>query len=199
MRKIQKICIGVFLGGVLLGGIGTGIALAEYSSISYGGEKKIGEEKLITENFDFEFDPEKGEMMLDGSYWSRKAVHTIVEDPEVPEGVIRYQVTYNPDVSTPFLRMEELQEPESDGATEPEAESDEAGESEQKPEPAKREQGILSLDAEYHGDGFAMWMEHKDELLAGLKRGEICSYRLLDMEDVQIHVNPETLPCVAAR
>ena len=170
MRKIQKICIGVFLGGVLLGGIGTGIALAEYSSISYGGEKKIGEEKLITENFDFEFDPEKGEMMLDGSYWSRKAVHTIVEDPEVPEGVIRYQVTYNPDVSTPFLRMEELQE-----------------------------QGILSLDAEYHGDGFAMWMEHKDELLAGLKRGEICSYRLLDMEDVQIHVNPETLPCVAAR
>ena len=56
MRRIQKIMTAVFLGGVLLGGIGTGIALVEYSSLSYGGECLIGEEHLVTENLDFRFE-----------------------------------------------------------------------------------------------------------------------------------------------
>ena len=55
MRKIQKILTGTFLTGVLLGGIGTGIAMAEYASMEYGGEKIIGEERLVTRNFDFNF------------------------------------------------------------------------------------------------------------------------------------------------
>ena len=32
MRNVQKILIGVFVAGVVLGGIGTGIALEEFSS-----------------------------------------------------------------------------------------------------------------------------------------------------------------------
>ena len=38
MRKVQKILIGTLLGGVLLGGIGTGVALVEYSSFAYAGK-----------------------------------------------------------------------------------------------------------------------------------------------------------------
>ena len=48
MRRIQKIMTGIFLGGVLLGGIGTGTAMVEYATLSYGGERLVGEEYLVT-------------------------------------------------------------------------------------------------------------------------------------------------------
>lgn len=182
MRRVQKILIGVFLGGVLLGGIGTGVAVAEYSSVSYVGEKRIGEENLITKDFDFEFQPEDGEILLEQNYWTERAVHTIEEDPKVPQGVIRYRVTYNPEIITPYLRLEKR---DIDEETE-----------EEPTEHSIREQGILSLDVEYHGSSFELWMEQKDELLAGLKRKEISSYRVLDMDSVRILVNPETVQYV---
>lgn len=37
MHKVQMVLLGVFFGGVLLGGIGAGVALVEYSSLDYGG------------------------------------------------------------------------------------------------------------------------------------------------------------------
>lgn len=186
MRKIQKILIGAFLGGVLLGGIGTGVAVAEYSSISYMGEKRIGEENLITKDFDFEFQPEDGEILLERNYWTERAVSMIEEDPAVPVGVIRYQVTYNPEVITPYLSLEERDVDAGDGETEDESTEHNATAQN------TREQGILSLHAEYHSDSFEQWMEYKDEILAGLKRGEISSYRVLDMDGIRILVNPET-------
>ena len=71
MRNIQKKLLGMFAGGVLLTGIGTGIALVEYSTLSYGGHKIIGEDNLdiftqwreyqyILENFDIFVYPRKG-------------------------------------------------------------------------------------------------------------------------------------------
>ena len=55
MRRIQKILAGVFFGGVLLCGIGAGVAFVEFSSFEYGGEKQIGSDVLVTEAFDFAF------------------------------------------------------------------------------------------------------------------------------------------------
>ena len=49
MRRIQKILAGVFFGGVLLCGIGAGVAFVEFSSFEYGGEKQIGSDVLVTE------------------------------------------------------------------------------------------------------------------------------------------------------
>ena len=61
MRKIQKILLGGFLAGVLICGVGAGTAIGEYSSLNYLGERTLGEEKLVTENFDYTFDPELGQ------------------------------------------------------------------------------------------------------------------------------------------
>jgi hypothetical protein len=44
MRKIHVILLAVFTTGVLCGGIGTGIAFGEYSSMEYGGTVMLGEE-----------------------------------------------------------------------------------------------------------------------------------------------------------
>ena len=91
MRKVQKILTGVFLSGILLGGIGTGIALVEYSSLAYGGEKRIGEENLVTKELDYVFDPEKERINILGNYWTK----SIEVDESVPTGTVRYEVTYN--------------------------------------------------------------------------------------------------------
>lgn len=95
MRRIQKILFGTFLGGVLLCGVGAGTALVEYSSFTYAGEKKIGWEVLETKNLDFSFcqakrQPDRGHRLLgtESQRWDRG-------DPAVPEGIIRYEVTYN--------------------------------------------------------------------------------------------------------
>ena len=42
MRKIHVILLAVFTTGVLCGGIGTGIAFGEYSSMEYGGHCDAG-------------------------------------------------------------------------------------------------------------------------------------------------------------
>lgn len=113
MRRVQKILLGVFLGGVLLGGIGTGVAFVEYSSITYAGEKKIGQESLVTEEFDFTFQPEAGGVMVVSRRYSDGQPCVLEEDASVPENMVRYQVTYNPDTVTPELVFHE-NEAESD-------------------------------------------------------------------------------------
>lgn len=95
MRKIQKILIGTFLVGVLLGGIGTGIAVVEYSSISYAGERKLGEERLVTENFDYSFSPDEGKIKVERQWNWNRHYSAIEEDESVPADTVRYQVTYN--------------------------------------------------------------------------------------------------------
>ena len=47
MRNVQKVLTGIFLSGILIGGVGTGIAMVEYSSLVYGGEKLIPNFGLI--------------------------------------------------------------------------------------------------------------------------------------------------------
>lgn len=95
MRKIQKILIGTFLGGVLLGGIGTGIAVVEYSSISYAGERRLGEESMVTENFDYSFSPDVGKVEVERQWNWNRYYSMIEEDESVPVNTVRYQVTYN--------------------------------------------------------------------------------------------------------
>lgn len=99
MRKVQKILSGIFFCGVLLGGIGTGVALVEYSSLAYGGEKRIGEENLVTRELDYVFVPGEERISIVRGYW----YDSIEADETVPEGTIRYVVTYNEKTVEPTL------------------------------------------------------------------------------------------------
>lgn len=112
MRNVQKVLIGIFLSGVLLGGIGTGIAVAEFSSLSYGGRKTVGVEDLVTKKMDFEIPTDGRTVMLAYSGYHGGWEGSLVEDPSVPAGVVRYEVTYNERLIEPFLYYEEYEEEE---------------------------------------------------------------------------------------
>lgn len=110
MRKMQKILLGLFLTGVLLGGIGTGVAFVEYSSIAYAGEKKIGQEDMVTENFDFPFEAEDGVVIVAPVWYDGRQAGQVALDESVPEGIVRYQVTYNTKTVTPYVDFREYSE-----------------------------------------------------------------------------------------
>lgn len=116
MGNMQKILIGIFLSGVLLGGIGTGIAVGEFSSLSYGGRKRIGEENLVTREMDFSL-PMDGKTVILGYHGYRDGWKgSLVEDSSVPAGIVRFEITYNEEVIEPSLDYieyeEELVQPE---------------------------------------------------------------------------------------
>ena len=209
MRKIQKILLGSFLTGVLICGVGAGTAIGEYSSLTYLGERTLGEEKLVTENFDYTFDPELGAIRLHPSWYGGRETAGIETDASVPENVIRYEITYLPETIEPELifrprnveeSLTEESEPEETAAEETTAEETTAEESEPEETAAEenanlRIQGDLLLETWYHGD-LGIWMEAKDQILADLKDGRIAGYQVPHIKEITIKVNPVTAPYV---
>lgn len=194
MRKIQKILLGGFLAGVLICGVGAGTAIGEYSSLNYLGERTLGEEKLVTENFDYTFDPELGAIRLHPSWYGGRETAGIETDASVPENVIRYEITYLPETIEPELifrprnveeSLTEESEPEETAAEETVAEEN----------ANLRIQGDLLLETWYHGD-LGIWMEAKDQILADLKDGRIAGYQVPHIKEITIKVNPVTAPYV---
>lgn len=209
MRKIQKILLGVFLGGVFLGGVGTGVAFLEFSSISYGGERKIAQENMVTEDLDFVFDKDAGVVILTPVWYDGINSYLNPEtDESVPEGVIRYRVTYNTKGVTPYLRFHEYEEPEAFGEMDDEMDADMADEGmmddqmaeesasgEEEKTPSVKIQGSLFMEKRYK-DEFGIWMENKDQILSDLKQGKIASYSMDYITDIKVLVNPATKPYV---
>ena len=225
MRKIQKILLGSFLTGVLICGVGAGTAIGEYSSLTYLGERTLGEEKLVTENFDYTFDPELGAMRLHPSWYGGRKTAEVQTDDSVPENVIRYEITYLPETIEPELifrpgKAEEsfseetvaeeseaeavlAEKSETEAAVTEESETEETvakeeetGEEKESSEILKPQiQGDLLLETWYQGD-MGIWMEAKDQILADLKDGKIAGYQVPHIKEITIKVNPATEPYV---
>lgn len=225
MRKIQKILLGSFLTGVLICGVGAGTAIGEYSSLTYLGERTLGEEKLVTENFDYTFDPELGAIRLHPSWYGGRKTAEVQTDDSVPENVIRYEITYLPETIEPELifrpgKAEEsfseetvaeeseaeavlAEKSETEAAVTEESETEETvakeeetGEEKESSEILKPQiQGDLLLETWYQGD-MGIWMEAKDQILADLKDGKIAGYQVPHIKKITIKVNPATEPYV---
>ena len=86
--NMNMIMTTIFLCGILLVGIGVGVAFGEYSALEYGGEKKIGTEKLEEITLEQEIATGKNakKIILYNYYDSE---YMIKEDKKVPEGVVR--------------------------------------------------------------------------------------------------------------
>ena len=109
MRKIQKVLLGIFASGVLLAGIGTGIAVVEYSTLSYGGEKTIGEENLVTKTLEYELSESMLEVILTGSYLHRADYVTEMEvDENLPKQVIQYILGCHKEMSVFLVLLKSL-------------------------------------------------------------------------------------------
>lgn len=175
MRKIQKVLLGVLAAGVLLTGIGTGVALVEYSTLNYGGQKIIGEGSLVTNTFTYELDEkQKDFILLEGFDYNASRVTELIEDNGIPKNEIQYEVTYNEKRVHPYIWSSDTDESVN----------------------TKEEAVRVGLGMEYFRNEFADFMESKDLILNDLKNHTISTYEMTYVTKVLIKVNPETMKSV---
>lgn len=115
MRRIHIILLAIFMTGVLLGGIGTGIAFGEYSTMEYGETVMLGEDDLVTGELIYEFEPVPGEKIaINPNYLGNVYGKSILEmDESLPMGTICYDVTYNSKLTAPHLSYWEAEKEEA--------------------------------------------------------------------------------------
>ena len=172
MRNIHKALIAVFCSGIFITGIGTGIALSEFSSFAYSGKTTIGDVKMVTENLDYSFQlQEDQKLRIYGNYffYSHSGNPTkIIPDETVPENTVRFQITYNVKAVAPYLRYSDK-------------ESDDP---------------YVGIEFDYLLDDMELFMAGKDQLLEDIKNRQIGSYDTVSVERIRIFVNPASIDLV---
>ncbi len=159
-NQLRGMAAGVFCIGVLLGGVGTGIAFADFSSFSYRAIS-VSEEELETETFTYEILP-KDEGLVRVSRWLCDQPCVIKEQEEVPENLVEVKVVYNPKLCKPHMQ----------------ARRNEGGET------------YLSLYMDFYESDIGRIMKYKDQFLEGIREGELREFRENYVEQVEYRVNP---------
>ena len=160
MSRRHKITIVIFCIGVLLCGIGAGIAFTEFSGLTYGGTQILGESEIVTKDLDVDFEQGKDVTKIVGIYnYGGRNVET---DSSVPVNTVRFRTTYNAKIVAPFAEMD-------------------------------ADEGRI-LFGYYRTDrqaDMALMMEAKDIVLQNLKEGRLVSFDAVEMEEVEVLVNPK--------
>lgn len=168
MSRQHKITIVVFCIGILLCGIGAGIAFTEFSSLAYGGRQIIGEPEMVTRDFDVEFEPKEDSwdiVGINGVY--QYGGMDLQEDGSVPVNTVRFRVTYNTKRVEPFTSLNL--------------------------DDARIYFGWSWVNS---NDEMALTMEAKDVVLQNLKEGKLVSFDAVELEQVDVLVNPKSVDAV---
>lgn len=191
-KGMIMIAAGVFCAGVLLGGIGTGVAIAEYTSLEYSGQHILGEESMKTENLDVAVTPKDGQKIIVRQEYYRSGGEYY--DESIPVNTIRYVVRYNTELVTLRARYEAYEEEQS--ADEDLAEEIVVSEPDGTDAVIPEYQGTVYLDWNYTGDEFDLIMRNKDKILSDLKQGKIGSYQTRAIDTIEVWMNPGMKPFV---
>jgi hypothetical protein len=172
MRNIHKALIAVFCSGIFITGIGTGIALSEFSSFAYSGKTTIGDVKMVTENLDYSFQlQEDQKLRIYGNYffYSHSGNPTkIIPDETVPENTVRFQITYNEQAVSPYLRDSEQES----------------------------EDPFVGIEFAYLQNDMELFLAGKEQLLDDIKNRRIGSYETVSVDRIRIFVNPASADLV---
>ena len=155
-----------FIIGILLCGLGSGVAFAQYSSFKYGGEISMGEADT-TSTYEFEIIKDRVEIYC----YLPSEREIIIEDDSVPEGTVMVEVTYNSNyIDGIYLNTWEnnIYDDEDRSVQE------------------------VGIGIDYSSmDEVKSWFDAKDQVLEGLKDGKVMSIRAEYIDSVTIRVNPK--------
>lgn len=164
-RKKLGIAFGI---GVLLCGLGCGIAFAQYSAFDYAGERVIGEKNIVSETVQETIDNDSKLIIYPVG---RCDYIDIIADDTVPADKIFFDVEYNSEEIN--LRVDKEEREKSEDIEEPE---------------------IDFYFGDYtNGDDIKEMLMVKDEVLKDLKDRKIGSYKLIDFKSITVRINPANL------
>ncbi len=163
MRKKTVVLLSGFFAGLLIAGIGAGIALAEYAGFDYQRIDVASTSGVST--FGYEVNLDANEQLVIGN---GKAAFT--SDESVPAGTVSLSMRYSSRLSEPYVVEEMLAAPADNSAS--------------APQPAR-----MAIIITGSASGFDTLMEHKDAILDGLKNHTLI--RLDDKEpSITVTMNP---------
>lgn len=162
MRKIYKIAGVMLVTGVLMAGIGSGVAFAEYSTFEYGGESTLEGSEYFTKTLEYKIPPKESCEML--NIVINGGPYAIVEDSSISKDMVQFEISYLADDRNVKPRLEEY-----------------TGE----------DVKYIYLSCDYRYNTFRDIMRVKDPVLSDLKNHKISNYQLDRIEVIEIHVNPE--------
>ena len=161
MRKTTKILLLIFCAGILLTGIGAGVAFVEYSSFEYGGEHIINSQ-YATEKHTVSVPADSVKPFrlenIDNYYGTTKITYS----DSLPENTIEWTVTYTSEQHKPsFYEFYEYEDPNFSG--------------------------VLGISW-HHLSNLKRWFDCKDLFLKDLKERKISSYRMEDAIQTEIRI-----------
>jgi len=171
----NKILLGVFLCGILLIGLGAGIAFEEYSNFNYGGDVVIGTEKNEVETMEYVIS--MGEKKIRINNYTMKKME-VVEDKKLKDGQVRVEVIANPDYIHSFMEYEDYNKYDHEYYD---------------PDYISGYDGEIRIHTGRKIGDFELFMEYKDDFLKDLKNSVIKNYYLDAVKSVTVKANAQTL------
>lgn len=169
MKKRGKIIV-IFLIGLLLIGIGSGVAFAEFLSFGYGGVKDFsGDMTTITLQETLPEDVTTVYLMMRGYDYSKIKIEP---DNSMTNHRITVEVTCNEKFITPYMyaETEMPEDTEDDGSA----------------------KAVYSVDYGYYGSGeTAVFFQMKDEVLKDIRNRTVYTYSTDYVQNVTIKAAPD--------
>ncbi|MDE5778692.1 MAG: hypothetical protein K2I10_09360 [Lachnospiraceae bacterium] len=203
MRKIYKIAAGLLMAGVLIAGIGSGVAFAEYSTFEYCGSKILEGSKYLTKTVSYQVDVQgiEKENQLQGE--EQAITEKVVKDgneklqknstdgKKVEEKVVYlksiqcYRIVEDASVAKDCIKadIKYLTDRED---IQPEFMSEPCYD-----EHAEGTYLFLDCDFKYGQEDMRIMMRTKDMILEDLKKKQIGDYHTDGIEEVIIRIHPE--------
>lgn len=170
MRKKSKWLVGLFMTGILITGIGCGIAFAEYSSFEFGGETILEGSEYFTRTIDYKLNLWPNRVNKAMVYLHVYEDYEFVKDTNLEKDEVQFVVHYlsNDTSITPEVH--------TSGAY------------------GEFYEGLyLDCNLNYYVDDLELIMRMKDQVLSDFKQRKISSYQNDKVEKVEIHIHPEAL------
>ena len=161
----------MLLAGLLLCGIGAGILFVEFTDMRYGGEYVFETDTPTTKTMEVSLeDCLEGDVHVQVGYYSPYPLEDrVVVDETMEEGLIRVEVTFDPERVAPMAHLEP-------GLSGPEGEpfSD------------------IWIQFSALPDDLSLFFQARDMILKDLKNNTLRSYRTVEVMDLTITAGPET-------
>jgi len=163
-NKLKMILLGIFCVGVLITGMGIGIAVIEYTQLEYTGVHVIGGEDTTEAKYEFKVELLEGEEF---HIRNQREMVEIIYDEAVPENQVRCSILYNSNLVKVLAGIDV-------------------------PEKGNTGNTWLYFSERYIADDFDLLMQNKDSIIADLKEGKIGSYETADtIKEITVRVNPK--------